>query len=406
MEVQSPYRPGGASRDMRVAIVHPWFLALGGAEQTVGVMAEMYPEADIFTLFCDERVLPSQLRGRNVFACKWNWLPYKYNYYRYLLPIYPMAIEAIDLRGYDLVLSSDSCIAKGILLDNDTAHVCFCHSPMRCLYDQYRQSLEDLPWIGRPIFRYSAHNLRVWDYVAAQRVTGFATNSQHISGRVRSYYGLESEVIYAPVETSKGFVDSRVEDYYLCVGRLVSSKRVDLLIDACNRLKRRLIIVGQGRELAALKKRAGPTIEFAGWVSKERLGILYSRCKALLFAAQEDFGIVPVECQSYGRPVIAFGCGGTLETVIPGITGVLFKEQTVDSLIQAILAFESEQAQYDPFAIQANASLFDTSEFKRRLFDFVDLCVEAKRTGRRWTQVESRNSNTSLLRTRETSHCL
>ena len=391
---------------MRVAIVHPWFLALGGAEQAVGVIADMYPEADIFTLFCDQKALPPQLLGRNVIASKWNWLPHKYSYYRYLLPIYPMAIEAIDLRGYDLVLSSDSCMMKGILVDNETTHVCFCHSPMRCLYDQYRQCLEELPWIGQLVFRHSAHHLRMWDYVAAQRVTGFATNSRYISGRVQSYYGLDSEVVYAPVETSKGYVDSRVEDYYLCVGRLVSSKRVDLLIKACNRLKRHLVIVGQGRELAALKKLAGPTIEFTGWVSKEQLSTLYARCKALLFAAHEDFGIVPLECQSYGRPVIAYGCGGTLETVIPGITGVLFKEQSADSLMQAILGFEREQMRYDPFAIQANACLFDTSEFKRRLFDFVALCVEAKRTGRRWTQLENRNSTKTLVTAGETSHCL
>jgi glycosyltransferase involved in cell wall biosynthesis len=175
---------------------------------------------------------------------------------------------------------------------------------------------------------------------------------------------------------------------------------VDLLIDACNRLKRRLVIVGQGRELAALKKLAGPTIEFTGWVSREQLSTLYARCKALLFAAQEDFGIVPLECQSYGRPVIAYGCGGTLETVIPGVTGVLFKEQRADSLMQAILGFEREQTQYDPFAIQANACLFDTSEFKRRLSDFVVLCMEAKRTGRRWTQLEN---TTTLLTAGETS---
>jgi glycosyltransferase involved in cell wall biosynthesis len=382
---------------MRVAIVHPWFLALGGAEQAVGVIAEMYPEADIYTIFCDQRVLPSQLRGRNVIACKYNWLPYKYSYYRYLLPIYPTAIESIDLRGYDLVLSSDSCMMKGVLVDEHATHVCFCHSPMRCLYDQYRCSLEELPWFGKSLFRYSAHHLRVWDYIAAQRVTGFATNSMCISARVQSYYGLESQVVYAPVDTTKGYIDSRVEDYYLYVGRLVSLKRVDLLIDACNRLGRRMIIVGEGRESAALKKLAGPTIEFTGWVSQDQLSALYSRCRALLFAAHEDFGIVPLECQSYGRPVIAYGRGGALETVIPGITGVLFGEQSTDSLVEAILGFESKQAQYDPLVIQANSYLFDTSEFKRRLFNFVDRCVEAKRTGRPWTEVECSNSIGALL---------
>jgi glycosyltransferase involved in cell wall biosynthesis len=377
----------GASREMRVAIVHPWFLALGGAEQTVGVMAEMYPNADIYTLFCEQGGLPPQLLSRKVIASKWNWIPWKYQTYRYLLPFYPRLFEAFDLRGYDLVLSSDSCLVKGILLDDHTTHVCFSHSPMRCLYDQYRENLDALPWFGKSLFKFSARRLRIWDFAAAHRVTGFATNSEYISRRVRTYYGLESEVVYAPVHTRDGYIDTRIEDYYLCVGRLVGSKRVDLLVEACNRLGRRLIVAGRGRELANLKKIAGPTIEFADRVPTAQLAGLYARCKALLFASQEDFGIVPLECQSYGRPVIAYGRGGALETVIPGVTGLLFEEQKVESLMNAILRFEATETLYDPVRIQANARSFDTSEFMRRLFNFVDLCVEAKRLGRPWTEL-------------------
>src|ERR1700761_827305 len=205
---------------MRVAIVHPWFLALGGAEQSVGIVAELYPEADIFTLFCEKSGLPPQLANRKVITSKWNNLPGKYHFYRHLLPIYPMLFEAIDLRGYDLVLSSDSCVIKGVLLDDETTHVCFCHSPMRCLYDQYREYLEALPWLARPLFKLVTRHLRMWDYIAAQRVTGFATNSQYISQRVRTHYGLESEVVYAPVEANSGYIDAQTEDYYLSVGRL------------------------------------------------------------------------------------------------------------------------------------------------------------------------------------------
>ncbi len=385
---------------MRIAIVHPWFLALGGAEQTVGVLAEMYPNADIFTVFYEKSGLPRQLLGRKITASKWNWLPWKYRFYRYLLPIYPMAFESIDLRGYDLVLSSDSCLAKGVLVDDETTHVCLCYSPMRCLYDQYRQYVDSMPWPVRPIFKRSAHRIRIWDYIAAQRVTGFATDSEYISKRVRTYYGLESKNVYAPVQTDGGYIDTNVEDYYLCVGRLVASKRVDLVVEACNRLKRRLIVVGTGRELANLKRIAGPTVEFAGRVPTEGLARLYARCRALLFAAQEDFGIVPLECQSYGRPVIAYGRGGALETVISEVTGLHFNEQTTESLMSAMLHFETTMNEYDPVRIRSNARSFDTLKFKGRLAGFVDLCVKAKQLGRPWVELmptSSTNGTDSLL---------
>lgn len=388
---------------MRVAIVHPWFLARGGAEQTVGTMAEMFPEADIFTLFCDRRELPPQLLDRNIVTSKWNWLPGKYRFYRYLLPVLPYAFEGIDLRGYDLVLSSDSCLTKGVVLGDETTHVCFCHSPMHCLYDMYRETLDELPWFGKPIFRMTAHTLRTWDYAAAQRVTGFAANSRYIAGKIKTCYGRESQVVYPPVETGSGYIDPDTEDYYLCVGRLVNAKRVDILIDACNRLGRRLVIAGRGRQLPELKKMAGPNIEFREWVSDEQLAELYARCRALLFAAREDFGIVPLECQSYGRPVIAYGRGGALETVIPGVSGIHFGEQTASSLVKAILEFEAKEERFDPVRIQANARSFNAAEFKHRLRKFIHLCIEAKRTGTDWTQLNYFRSSAEDLQVFEYS---
>jgi glycosyltransferase involved in cell wall biosynthesis len=388
---------------MRVAIVHPWFLALGGAEQTVGVLADMYPEADIFTLFCDRGALPAQLIRRRIISSNWNWIPFKYKFYRHLLPLYPRAIEAIDLRGYDLVISSDSCITKGLLLDENTTHVCFCHSPMRCLYDQYRESLNSLPRWARPIFKFVAHRMRLWDYVAAQRVTGFAANSQYIAKRIQTYYGLRSEVTYAPVDTLAGRISSDVDDFYLCVGRLVTSKRVDIAIEACNRMGRRLVIVGRGREMKRLKRIAGPTIQFAEWVSKEQLAGLYAECRAVLFPAKEDFGIVPLECQSYGRPVIAFGEGGALETVIPGVTGIHFSEQSAESLVGAIREFEREQGHYNPSLIQANARSFDTSTFRKRFSAFVEMCIEAKRSNRHWAEVAFETTPAKLALDAETN---
>jgi len=350
-------------------------------------MAEMFPQADIFTLFADRRALPPALKDRKIITSHWNWLPAKYSFYRYLLPLYPRAFEALDLRGYDLVLSSDSCLSKGVLLDDETTHVCYCHSPMRCLYDQYRQTSEDLPWFGRPIFQLAAHYLRIWDSAAAHRVTGIAANSRYIARRVRTYYGVDSRVIYPPVETNCGYIDSNIGDYYLCAGRLVKNKRVDLVIRACNSLRRRLIVVGCGREFAHLKEIAGPTIEFTEWASPEQLASLYARCRALLFAACEDFGMMPVECQSYGRPVIAYGRGGSLETVIHATTGLHFAEQTSESLIEAILQFESMEATFDSMAIRSHAQSFDTSGFKRQLYAFIELCIKGKKQGLPWNEV-------------------
>jgi glycosyltransferase involved in cell wall biosynthesis len=371
---------------MRVAVVHPWFLALGGAEQAVGVIAEMYPDAEIFAVFCDRSTLPHQLAHRRVTTSGWNFLPGKYRFYRQLLPLYPTAFEAIDLRGYDLVITSDSCFIKGVMVDEDATHVCYCYSPMRCLYDQYWDYLSALPPLAKPLFKWSAHYLRLWDYIAAQRVTGFATISAHISRRIRNHYGKESCVVYAPVDTSSGYITSH-GDYYLCVGRLVRSKRLDIVIEACNQLRRKLVIAGTGRELGPLRKIAGPTVEFADRVPASELQSLYARCKALIFAAYEDFGIVPVEAQAYGRPVIAFGRGGVLETVLPGVTGLYFYEQTPESLISAILAFEASAERYDPLRIQAHARSFDTSVFKTRFASFVMCCVEAKQAGRQYANM-------------------
>jgi glycosyltransferase involved in cell wall biosynthesis len=315
-------------------------------------MAEGFPDADIFTLFCDEKTIPVSLSRHRIIPSALNWLPAKYRLYRHMLPLYPMGFEAMDLRGYDLVLSSDSALAKGVILDQGSTHVCYCHSPMRCLYDQSREYIEDMPWYARPVFRIASHYLRVWDFVAAQRVDLLLANSGNVAQRIRSYYNLPSQVIYPPVQTQAGYLSSDTGDYFLSVSRLTPPKRVDLLIEACNRLGKRLIIVGKGRERTRLLKLAGSTIEFEGHVTDHRLKELYAQCRAFLFAANEDFGIVPVEAQSYGRPVIAYGTGGSLETVIEGQTGVYFREQTVSSVVDAIERFELIESTYEQQAAE------------------------------------------------------
>ena len=368
---------------MKIAIVHPWYLANGGAEQTVNILAEAYPTADFFTLFYTEKDLPSKIRGRKITAHKWNWLPGKFRYYRHLLPLYPLLFESLDLRGYDLVISSDSCVAKGILVDQGAVHVCYCHSPMRCLWDLYWEFSKSFPALIRPIFTLGSHYVRQWDVSAAQRVDAFVANSRYIAQRIRKYYRRTSTIIYPPVDTHKGYLSETHGDYYLSVGRLTNIKKIDLLVHACNRLQRRFIIAGAGRELNRLKSIAGPTIEFVGRVPDRELSELYARCRAFLFAADEDFGIVPVEAQSYGRPVVAYGRGGTLETIVPvddpegrPPTGVFFGEQTVDSISDAILRFEAVETRFQPIHIQRHAQQFDSKVFARRMQELVEDVLE------------------------------
>jgi len=371
---------------MKVAIVHPWFIAAGGAEQTVGALAEIYPNADFFTMLYTCEGLPSKLRGRTIRASSWNKLPFKYHIYRYLLPLYPLGFESLDLRGYNLILTSDSTVAKGIVLDQNAIHICYCHSPMRCLWDLRHEYLRSMPALIRPIFRVATHYVRQWDYLAAQRVDAFIANSQNVAERIQTYYGRSSTVIFPPVDTLNAAISSRSENYYFTAGRLVKFKRVDLLIQACNDLKRNLIIAGAGRDEKRLQKMAGPTISFVGRVSPGQLHRLYSRCRAFLFAADEDFGIVPVEAQSFGRPVIAYGKGGVLETVLEAsadgsciATGIHFAEATAHSIQTAILHFESIESSFDPEAIRRHALQFDTASFAEKIKSFVDKVINDKR---------------------------
>lgn len=361
----------------KIAIVHPWFIAHGGAEHVVDILAKIFPGADFFTLFYTEEGLPVNLRGRKITASKANWIPFKYKIYRYLLGFYPIAFEEIDLRGYDLVITSDSCVAKGVLIDQGAYHVCYCHSPMRALWDQRFEFRALLPSFARPIFTLATHLVRQWDFQASQRVDHFVANSNYVAERIARYYRRESTVIYPPVVLQTGPISIGPKDFYLSVCRLTETKRVDLLVEACNRLKRRLIIVGDGRHAAALKSIAGPTIDFRGRVGDQELDQLYRGCRALLFAADEDFGIVPIEAQGYGRPVIAYGHGGSLETVTGegqedshghelDPTGVFFDMQTVESVCEAILLFESKEHRFMPLSIRAHAEKFADHQFAQQ----------------------------------------
>ncbi len=370
---------------MRIAITYQHSLTLGGSERVLEVLAEMYPTADFFCMVADENAIPKPLRGRNIYTTFLNSVPLAKTFYPYLLFACPIAVETLDLTAYDLVITSDGSHTMGVLTREDALHLCYCHSPHRSLWDQYSEYRGNLRWPVRPIFTLSAHYVRNWNFLAAQRIDKFIANSNYIAGRISKFYRRESTVIYPPVDTQNGYLADEQGDYYLSVGRLSHLKRIDLLIHACNQLSRRLLIVGTGPEELRLKSIAGPTVEFLGRVSDTDLPGLYAGCRAFLFAANEDFGIVPVEAQAFGRPVIAYEHGGSLETVI-GLTdsfdrpptGVFFSQQRLESLTEAIRTFEAVEHHFDGQLIQKHARSFDTSVFVERMRNYVDSVISER----------------------------
>jgi glycosyltransferase involved in cell wall biosynthesis len=368
--------------DLKVALVFYWFVSHGGGEQVMDVLAEMYPQADLFCLVADPATMTPRLRTHRLTTSFLQRVPGALRWYRHFLPLQPFALEQLDFTGYDLVISLESGPTKGVLTHAETCHICYCLSPMRYIWDLYPEYRRHLGTIVRPVFSLTAHYMRMWDLAAASRVDYFGAISQTVAARIQKHYRRDASVIYPPVNVSAGYLSPEKDDYYLVIGRLVDYKRVDLAISACNQLKRRLRVIGKGDQSEKLRRLAGPNIEFLGHADDQTVRENYAHCRALLFPGEEDFGIVPVEAQSFGRPVIAFGRGGALETIIgfgtnnersPATsTGLFFWEQSADSLADAILRFESIEKEFSPAFIRSNAQRFDVPRFKAEMYDFID----------------------------------
>lgn len=365
---------------MRVAIVHHWFVSQGGGERVAETLALMYPSADIFALVADSEKIPASLRHHTLRTSFINRLPFASRVYRHLLPLYPLAVGRLDLSRYDLVLTSDSGPMKGVIISPAAVHICYCHSPMRYLWDQYHHYRRSMGPLSRAAFSLSANYVRTWDQRAARRVTQFVANSRYVASRIRQHYGRESAVIHPPVDVTAGYVAAIPGRAYLTVGRLVPYKRIDLLIEACNLLGRELRIIGTGPEESRLRARAGRTIKFLGNVDEAGLWHEYADCRAFLFAAEEDFGMAVVEAQACGRPVIAFGQGGALESVVslnpaapsPHNTGIFFPHQTAEAIVDAIQRFEAGEHCFQPPFIRRHAERFSAQAFRRSFQDLVD----------------------------------
>lgn len=366
---------------MKTALVHDDLVQSGGAERVAAVFHALYPDAPLFTAIYDPRTTLPAFADADIRTSFLQRSPIaSRRLHKLALPYFPAAFEEFNFTGYDLVLSSSSRFAKGVITGPETCHICYCHTPARFVWrphDYLKQSRSAR--LLAPLMRGMMSKLRAWDLESAQRVDYFVANSYNVARRIRKYYRRDAIVIYPPVETSRytPVSPADVGEHFLVVSRLIGYKRVDLVIDACNRLGASLHIVGDGPELGALRKKAGPTVRFLGRLSDKEVADEYARCRALVFAGEEDFGLTPLEAMASGRPVVAYGAGGALESVVEGKTGLFFAEQTADSLAHALAAVR--QMTFDTDALRAHAMGFDIAVFQRRIREFVAIALAEQR---------------------------
>ena len=351
---------------MRVALVHYWLLGMRGGEKVLEALCRTFPEADIFTLFYDPARVSDTIRAHHIHT---SWLNPARRFYRKLLPLCPMALENFDLRDYDLVISSESGPAKGVITRSDSRHICYCHTPMRYLWDLYPAYHRD--WTHSPLTRLAmvplTNYLRLWDFAAAARVDEFIANSDNVRRRIAHVWRRDSTVIHPPVEVAT-FHWEYPSDYFLIVSEMVAYKQLAYAVRLFSASGRRLRIVGDGPEYRTLRSLAGASVEFCGRVSDAELRILYARARALIVPGEEDFGIATVEALASGKPVIALGRGGSVEIVPPDIArGLLYREPTEESLNQALNTFEATEEHVDPQRLQAWAAQFSESVFQKKI---------------------------------------
>jgi glycosyltransferase involved in cell wall biosynthesis len=377
---------------MKVALVHDWLTGMRGGEKCLEILCELFPDATLYTLLHKKGSVSETISRMRIKTSFVQRLPFATDHYRRYLPLFPTAIEQFDLTGFDLVISSSHCVAKGVITSPETCHVCYCHTPMRYAWEMYytyfsKNSLNPLVRWTVPFFM---NYLRTWDEKSSDRVDHFVANSQNVRRRIQKHYRRDAEVIYPPVDTGYFGMSKDQGDYFLVVSALVPYKRIDLAVLAFNQLNLPLLIVGEGAERKKLMRMAKGNIKFIDWQSGPELIGYYQRCRALIFPGEEDFGIVPVEAQACGKPVIAYGKGGATESVegaypdediASSHTGIFFHPQTAEALIQAVRRFES--AKFDPERIREHALRFDKEVFRERIKEFIETRVAEHKEGLR-----------------------
>jgi len=359
--------------NIKIALVHHWLVGMRGGERIVECLCSIFPDIDIYTLVYNKNKISDLINSKNIHTSFLQKMPFSKKHHEIYLPLMPVAVEQFDLSDYDLVISIESGIAKGVIIKPETCHICYCNTPMRYLWNMYFEYMknERVNFIKRSFIKAFFNYLRVWDLATASRVDYFISNSDNVRKRVLKYYRRDSRVIYPPVNVNEFKSSGKKEDYYLIVSQLTSYKRIDLAVEAFNELGRNLIIIGDGPESKRLKRKANKNIKFLGWQEDRVLKKYYSGARAFIFPGEEDFGITPVEAQASGTPVIGYGKGGLLETVIDGVTGIFFNEQNAGSLAAAVKKFEKLEYSMDSSGIRGNSERFDSSVFEKEIKSFI-----------------------------------
>lgn len=358
-------------RPYNIALVHDWLVTMRGGEKVFEILCELFPAASVFTLVHKKGSGAAAIERMNIHTSLIQKLPFGLKRYQYYLPLFPLVIKQFDLSDFELVISSSHAVAKAVPTHPRALHICYCHTPMRYIWDQYEQYFGRgrANFLTRMMMKMLLPTLQRWDVKTSQNVKYFVANSKNVQERIRRIYNRDAEVLYPPVDVRRFPLSTRDDGYYLVVAALVPYKRIDLAIEAFNRLGKPLVIIGSGVEEKKLKALANKNIEFVPWLQEGELPKYYSGCRALIFPGEEDFGIVPVEAMACGKPVIAFEKGGALETVINGKTGIFFREQSTECLVQAVKSFETQT--FDPQEIHRHAQQFDREVFRVRMQKFI-----------------------------------
>ena len=363
---------------MKIALVHDFLMRYGGAERVLKVFSEMYPEAPIFTLMYDEKTMGKHFaRERVITSSMQKWARWPGRLYRFFFAGMPRAIEEFDFTGYDVVLSSSHSYAHGILTPQKTKHISYCHSPARYLWDYTHQYMDDHTYSGLRgmMIRRKMKYVREWDRLASDRPDFYIANSYNIQRRISKYYQRESDVIHPPVEVDRFEVSDASEDYFLIVSQLSPYKRVDLAVQLFNKLGKKLVIIGMGPQERYLREIAAPNVEILGGKSDAEVATYMKYCRAVIFPGEDDFGIVPIEAMACGKPVLAYGAGGALETVVPGLSGELFYEPSVESLEAAMAKMLLNKHVYSARRIREHAEKFARPVFEKKIRQFVKACL-------------------------------
>lgn len=371
---------------MKKALVHDWFSTYAGAEKCIESFTDIWDDLEIYSLidFLSDADRDKILKGKHAHTSFIQKLPFAKDKYRNYLPLFPLAIEQFDLSAYDVVLSSSHAVAKGVLTHSNQLHIAYVHTPIRYAWDLYHQYLRESGLdrgLKGMLAKYFLHKIRLWDASTANRVDHYVANSCYIARRIKKTYGKPSDIIYPPVDVDKFTLREAKEDFYLTASRMVPYKKIDLIVEAFSQTDKKLLVIGDGPDMAKIKSKAGKNVELLGFASDETMADLMGRAKAFVFAAEEDFGITPVEAQACGTPAICFGRGGARETVLDGESGLYFMEQNTKELLAAVAKFEQNYDKFEPVKIRENSLKFSRARFEAEIKSYVEKKYEEFKDG-------------------------